>query len=177
MKINVGSKNKVKVDAIREVIQDYEFLAKAEVASLEAPSGVADQPKSLEETVRGAMNRARKAFKGCDYSVGIEAGLMKVPNTKTEYMNATMCAIYDGEKYHLGMASAFEYPKEVTRLVVEEGLDINDAFYRAGLTKDSRVGATEGAIGILTKGRLPRKEYTKQAISMALIHLENSKLY
>jgi inosine/xanthosine triphosphatase len=177
MKINVGSKNEVKVSAVREAIQDYDFLAGAEVVGMEVASEVAEQPKTRDETMKGAMNRARKAFKDCDYSVGIEAGLMKVPNTKTDYMNATVCAIYDGKGYHLGMASAFEYPPEVTKLVFKEGLDINEAFYKVGLTENPKIGSAEGAIGILTKGRITRKGYTKQSITMALIHLENARLY
>jgi non-canonical (house-cleaning) NTP pyrophosphatase len=36
------------------------------------------------------------------------------------------------------------------------------------------LGSAEGIIGVLTKGRLTRKEYVKQAITMALINLENS---
>jgi len=177
MRVNVGSKNKVKVDAVKEAILDYDFLAKAEVNSIDVESEVSEQPKSLDETIQGAMTRARRSFRDCDYSIGIEAGLMKVPHTKTDYMNTTICAIYDGKEYHLGMAAPFEYPREVMRLVIEEGLDINEAFYKAGLTENPRVGAAEGAIGVLTKGRVPRKEYTKQAIAMALIHLENSMLF
>jgi len=50
---------------------------------------------------------------------------------------------------------------------------MNQAFSRAGLTNNPKLGSQEGAVGLLTKGRLTRKEYTKQAIRTALIHLEN----
>ncbi|OGI15235.1 hypothetical protein A3K63_04145, partial [Candidatus Micrarchaeota archaeon RBG_16_49_10] len=149
----------------------------AEVIGIEVDSGVPEQPKSVDEVVRGAMNRAVGAFKDCEYSFGIEDGLMEVHGTKTGYMNICVCAIYDGKNYHIGLSSAFEYPREVTRLVLEEGLDINQAAHKAGLTKKTKVGSAEGVIGILTHGRLPRKEYTKQAVTMALIHLENSRLF
>ncbi|MCB9820728.1 inosine/xanthosine triphosphatase [Candidatus Nomurabacteria bacterium] len=177
MRIKVGSQNDVKVGAVREAIRDYNFLSNAEVSGLEVSSEISEQPKSLDETIRGAMNRARNAFQNCDYSFGLEDGLMKVPNTKTDYMNVCACAIYDGQNYHVGLSSAFEYPYDVTRLVFDEGLDINQAFHRVGLTENPKVGSAEGAIGILTHGRLLRKEYTKQAITMALIHVENSEKY
>ena len=45
-------------------------------------------------------------------------------------------------------------------------------FFKLGITKNPQIGSEEGAIGIVTKGRLDRKEYTKQALRMALIHLE-----
>lgn len=177
MKINVGSQNDVKVSAVREVIRDYDFLLNAEVSGLEVSSEISEQPKSLDETIRGAMNRARNAFQSCDYSFGLEDGLMNVPNTKTDYMNVCACAIYDGQNYHIGLSSAHEYPHDVTKLVFDEGLDINQAFKKTGLTENLKVGSAEGAIGILTHGRLLRKEYTKQAITTALIHVENSKLF
>ena len=174
---NLKFLNNVKVGAVREAIRDYDFLSNAEVFGIDVRSEISEQPKSVDETIRGAMNRARNAFRGCNYSVGLEDGLMQVPNTKTNYMNICACAIYDGQNYHIGLSSAFEYPHEVTKLVFDEGLDINQAFHKVGLTKNLNVGSAEGAIGILTHGRLLRKEYTKQAITMALIHVENSKLF
>lgn len=177
MKINVGSQNNVKVSAVREAIRDYDFLSNTDVSGLDVSSEISEQPKSVDETIRGAINRSRNAFQNCNFSFGLEDGLMRVPNTKTNYMNVCACAIYDGQNYHIGLSSAFEYPHDVTKLVFEEGLDINQAFHRVGLTKNPKVGSSEGAIGILTHGRLLRKEYTKQAITMALIHVENSKKY
>ena len=177
MIINVGSKNQVKVDAIKEVIKNYDFLSEAEVFSLEVPSRVYKQPTSMDETIQGAMNRAKSSFQNCKYSFGIESGLMKVPNTKTGYMNICACAIYDGKDYHLGISSAFEYPTNVTKLVFSEGLEIDEAIYKTGLTKDKRIGRSGGVIGYLTKDRLKRKEYIKQAITTALIHLENPELF
>lgn len=172
MNIIVGSKNNVKVDAVREMIANYPHLKDAEVLSFETVSGVSNQPKSLEETVQGAINRAKSVFTDCDYSFGIESGLMAVPKTKTGYMDVCVCAIYDGKECHLGLSSAWEVPREVTRYMMEDGLDMNDAALKAGLTENANVGAAEGLVGIVTKGRLNRKEYTKEAIRTALIHLE-----
>ncbi len=177
MKINIGSKNKVKIEAVRELIQDYDLFSKAEIIPQSANSEVAEQPKSLTETIAGAKNRAKNAFNDCDYSFGIEDGLMHVPGAKTDYMNITACAIYDGKDYHLGLSPAFEYPPKITKLVLEKGLDINQAFYQTKLSENPQVGSAEGAVGILTKGRLPRKECIKQAVMMALIQIENAGLF
>ena len=177
MRINIGSKNQIKVDAVKEVIKDYDFLSKAEIFPLEVSSEVYKQPRSLRETIEGAMKRARNAFKDCDYSFGIESGLMNVPNTKTGYMDTTVCVIYDGKEFHIGLSSSFEYPTEVTKLVFSDGLDIDEAMHKLNLTENKRIGRSEGVIGFLTKGRLTRKDYTKQAITTALIHLENPELF
>src|SRR3989344_2432928 len=86
MRIIVGTTNSAKVAAVQEILKEYPHLADARVSSVKTESGVADQPKSLGETVDGAINRARAAFQDCDFSVGIESGLMEVPKTKSGYM-------------------------------------------------------------------------------------------
>lgn len=172
MKINVGSKNKVKVAAVKEMVRDYAHLQTSRVVAIETLSGVSNQPKSLKETVQGAMHRAKHAFQNCDYSFGIESGLMAVPHTKTGFMDVCVCAIFDGKEFHLGLSSAWEAPKKVMQHMLTEGLDMNQAALKAGFTKNPQVGSAEGLVGIMTKGRLTRKDYTKEAIRMALIHLE-----
>lgn len=159
MKIIVGSKNPVKVNAVKQCIQNYPFLSNSTVEGIEVDSGVGNQPKSIEDTVKGAKTRAKIAFeKGADLGVGLEAGLMKVPGTKSDYMNAEMCVIYDGHEYHLGMSSAFEYPNSLIKLVKEEGIEISEAAKKCGFISktNERLGNAEGMIGLLTKGRLNR---------------------
>jgi inosine/xanthosine triphosphatase len=173
MKIVIGSKNPAKVDAVREILQDYPHLKDAEVVGIEVASGVPDQPRSIEEITGGATNRAKGAFADCDYSVGIESGVMKIPNTKSGYLEACAAVIYDGENYHLGLSSGFEFPdKEIMRTVIEDNLTVAEAINKAGLTNDPHIGSQIGAIGILTKGRLDRKAYTKEALRTALIHID-----
>lgn len=177
MKIIVASTNPIKVNAVKEILEDYKNFLGASIISVKASSGVSHQPKSLQETVEGARNRAKNAFKDCDYSIGIESGLMQVPHTKSGYMDVTACAIFDGRKFHLGLSSAFEYPKKMTELVLKEGIEIDEAATKADFTKNPDIGNAEGMIGLLTNGRLKRKEYTKQALLTALIHLENPEHY
>lgn len=172
MKIKVGSLNKVKVEAVQELLQDYPHLKDAEIESFEISSGVGDQPKSLEETVQGAMNRAKGVFQDCTYGIGIESGLMQVPYTKSGYMDVCVCAIYDGTEFHLGLSSGWEAPKKVMHHMLHDGLDMNQAAHKAGFTDNPKVGSAEGLVGIMTKGRLTRKAYTKEALRTALIHLE-----
>ncbi|MBI1961164.1 MAG: inosine/xanthosine triphosphatase [Parcubacteria group bacterium] len=177
MKIGVGTKNPAKVDAVKEIIAEYDILKAAEVVPVDVDSGISEQPMTLEETVQGAMNRAKSAHQGCDLGIGLESGLFKMPMSKSEYMDICVCAIFDGERFHLGTSSAFEYPKKLIDLILHEGIDISRAAKKLGLTDHPYVGHAQGMIGILTKGRLTRKEYTRQSLITALIHLENPELY
>lgn len=171
MRVRVGSKNEVKIEAVREALALYEMFDGAEVEGVAASSDVSEQPKSLEETVRGAQNRARSAFEGCDYAVGLESGLVAVPGSKAGYVDMCCCAIFDGSDMHLGFSPAFEPPAGITKLVFEEGHDLSSASKEIGLTTSDEIGKEEGLIGIVTKGAINRKEYTRQAVIMAIAHL------
>ena len=173
MRINIGSKNPAKIEASQEIVLEYDFLKGSEVVQMEVATGVPEQPKTLDETIQGAMHRALGAFKNCKYSVGLESGLFRVPYTKTGHMDICAAAIYDGSEYHIGLSQAFEFPRKVTKLIFEEGLNASEACLRTGLTEHNYIGHGEGIIGLLTKGRVNRKEQAKAALQMALIHLED----
>jgi inosine/xanthosine triphosphatase len=178
MKIIVASTNPQKIKAVSDLIPRYDFLADSSIEGVSVPSGVSDQPKSLEETVQGAVNRAKSAFDDTtDYSFGIESGLIAVPQTKSGIMDVCVCAIFDGKEVHLGLSSAFEPPTKIVDMMRDEGLDMSEACLKAGLTTNPKLGASEGLIGILTRGRMDRLAYTTQAVMTALIHLENAHLF
>lgn len=169
MRIRVGSLNPVKLGAIRTVMRTR--FPDALFDPVAVDSGVSVQPIGLEETLRGATNRARAAFSECDLSVALESGLIPVPVTVSGYMNLTACAIFDGQEMYLGLGPAFELPGEVTRLVVQEGLELDPAVQRVGLTDDVRIGYSQGLIGILSRGRVTREDYSRPAVSMAMVRM------
>jgi len=179
MKVNLGSKNLTKVVAVRDAIKLYPNLfPNAEVVGIDVKVELYGHPKNLKETVEGAIERAKQAFTHCDYSFGLEGGLMEVPFSKTGYMEVGACAIYDGKNIHLGLSPAFEWPKEVTKLILSGKADASQAFKQLGLTHHEKLGTVKGGIiGFLTEGKLTREDFTKYSIIMALVHLERSELY
>lgn len=173
MKIVVGSKNAAKVQAVAEILHDYPHLHEAEVVGVEVDSEISAQPKSLEETVRGARNRARNAFAECDYSVGIESGLVEVPYSKSGYMDVCVAAIFDGTEHHLGLSSAWEFKDpDIFKTIVTGAKEMTDVLVEKGMFADPSARAGGGAIGLATRGRLERKGFTQEAVRSALIHLE-----
>lgn len=173
MKVGIGSKNKTKVDAVAEVLKDYPIFKGAEVLGIDVKIEEFGHPKSLEETVAGAIDRAKQAYVGNEYGFGIESGLMKVPQTKSGYMEVAVCVIYDGKQLHMGLSPAFEWPKKVLEGILNKGLDGSQAMKAAGLTFHEKLGELNGFVGLFTKNRTNRTEYNKSAVVMALMHLEN----
>ncbi len=179
MKINVGSQNKTKIVAVKAAVALYPNLFKnARVEGVAIEIEEFGHPKNIKETVAGAIERAKKAYFNCDYSIGLEGGLIEVPFSKTGFMEVGACAIYDGKDYSFGLSPAFEWPKKVTEMIISGEADASQAFKRLNLTEHEKLGAIEGGIaGFLSKGRLTREEFMKQSIIMALIQLENPGLY
>jgi len=167
--IFVASLNKNKINAVKEVFPT------CHVEGVACRSGVREQPMNLQEIINGAIFRAKSVFNNCEYSAGIEDGIAPVPETVSGYMNFCCCAIYDGKRIFLGLGPAFEYPPQCTKRVVDEGITISQAF--SPLTEKPDIGYEEGIIGWLTGGRMNRKDYTKLAVEMAGVQIENAELY
>jgi inosine/xanthosine triphosphatase len=173
----VASENEVKVSAVREVISQYDTLKKLLVTPCTVKTTVNEQPISLEETVIGAKKRAEHVYRKNSLSIGLESGLMLVPTSDDEYMNVCICAIFDGEKHHIGMSCGSRIPKQVSTLIIEEGLNLNQAMKQCNFTDNPKLGSCIGTIGVFTDGRITRKDYCKQCITTALISIDQSRYF
>jgi len=174
MKINVGSKNPVKIQAVKEAFNLYfdELLVKG----IRVDSGVEAQPKRLEEITKGAINRARRCFNGCDYSVGIESGIFSDGKALTGYTCVSRCVIFDEEGIAgMGLSPGFEYPQFIVKEILEGGTEAAKIFDREFKTRN--LGREGGAISILSNGEYLRKELHKTGTIMALLPIVNKKLY
>jgi inosine/xanthosine triphosphatase len=179
MKINVGSLNQTKIGTVRDATILYPRLfPDPEVLGVKINVDVYGHPKNISETVEGAIKRARDAFRDCDFSFGLEGGLMAVPFTKTGFMEINACAIFDGKNVYLGLSPAFEWPKPVTDLILAGKADARLAFKQLGLTNHNKIGEVKGGIiGPLTNNRITREDFMRYSIIMAMIHLEKPEFY
>lgn len=180
MVIAIGTTNEAKVLAVKEVVQGSDRFSNVKMMEFSVGSDVSEQPISLEETIRGAKNRARNAFNKCDecdLGFGIESGLMEASETASGYVHVSVCAIYDGQNYYTGLSTGFELPPKILELILTKKMDLSRACLHSGISNNKRIGSTEGLIGILTKGKVCRKEYSKQCVATAILQLENADLY
>ena len=141
----------------------------------EISSGIRDQPSNLDEICEGAINRAINSFDGCDFSVGLEAGVYFVKHAESQYLNTCICVIYDGQRIRgIGQSSGFEHPQKV---ISECSLGKEIGLVYEKLSGKIGIAQREGAIGLLSNGKLVRRQYTQEAVRNALLPLFNKELY
>jgi len=173
MNVVVGSKNPVKVKATRNVLE--KIYPSIEVIGRDVDSEVPDQPFGINQTIKGAINRAKNAYSSdFDLSVGIESGLMETRDSITGYIDLQWCAVFDGVKITLGVSAGFEYPPEVIEEVLS-GKEVGDVMDR--VTGVDNLGQKTGAVSYLSKGLLDRTENTEQCVLTAMIPRMNEKIY
>jgi inosine/xanthosine triphosphatase len=173
MKVIVGSLNPVKLNATRNILE--KIYGEIDISSKDVDSGVPDQPFGLDQTIEGAINRAKMAYSNeYDLSVGIESGLMKTPDTLTGYIDLQWCAIFDGKNITLGVSSGFEYPPEVIKEVLC-GVEVGEVMDK--ITGVSNLGTKKGAVSHLSRDMLNRTENTEQCVLTAMIPRMNKEIY
>jgi inosine/xanthosine triphosphatase len=177
MKINVGSHNKVKIQGVINTFRQYkDKFPSVEIKGVDVNIEEFGHPEDMEQTMKGAINRAMQAFKNCDLSIGLESGFVKAPGSRTGNLEIGVAVIYDGKDIYTGLSSAFEWPEDVTKYILEGKGDGSQAFKEMGYTTLEKVGAENGgASGRLTNGRITREDTIVQSLIMALIALENPK--
>ncbi len=176
MKIFVGSDNPVKIKAVQEVFSRY--FEHVEVQGMAVPSSVPPQPMN-KETYEGARNRVmalqRKLSadnKKADFVVGIESGIVKQYG-KWFCTNVT-CIIDEHGRCSYGTSPHFSVPSRILNQIM---LGKELAMIMEEITGDPDSRKKEGLIGLLTKGKIKRKDLTAMSIASALIPFLNEKLY
>jgi inosine/xanthosine triphosphatase len=159
----VGSTNPVKINAVRAVLARAGCPAAVEGRAV--PSSVRDQPVGDDETIRGALARARGALEveGANLGIGIEGGVVEEPWGMRTCAWAAV-ASPDGRE-GVGGSLAMPLPPVVAD-AVRGGLELGHAMDRLTGAHDTKRGA--GAVGILTNGLVDRQQAYEPLVSYAL---------
>ncbi len=172
MKIAVGSLNPVKIAAARSVLS--RLYPEAEVAGVEVEPGVSEMPLTEEEAIAGARQRARLARQTAkaDLGIGFEGGAAFFDG---ELMTAGWAAVFDGERYGVGGGGHLQLPKEVSRMIREEKLELGTAIDR--LIGGENTKQKAGAIGVLTRGLSSRRQAYESILVYALAPFISARWY
>ena len=162
-RVAVGSRNPVKVAAVRAVLA--RIVPAATVEGIAVASGVPDQPWGDDETIRGARTRAEAARLAldADLAVGLEGGVVRDGSAVRSC--AWAVAVDRAGRSGVGGSLVMPLPPRVVALL-EQGAELGHAM--DALTGASNVKHREGAVGILTAGLVDRQRAYETLVTYAL---------
>lgn len=174
MKVAVGSKNPVKINAVKIAFQKVWPEEEWVVEGIEVASGVTKQPMSTRESIKGATNRAKRALRAlqADFGVGLEGGLQKVGK---EWFDAGWMVVIDkvGKK-GLGSTIHAHTPPRLMEHVFE-GRELGEACDIVFGRVNSK--HAEGQFGLMTKNVITRTSGYVDGIVIALARFIHPHLY
>lgn len=173
-KIVVASANPVKMEAVRRGFARMFPNLAIHMRQVEVGSGVADQPMSEAETLRGALNRVKAAqtvLPDADYWASIEGGVHPFGE---RLLGVAWVIVMDAAgKIGQARTAGFIVPQEVATLIYA-GKELGEAddivFGRNNSKQDN------GAVGILTGDVITRTTYYEHAVIIALMPFKNPAL-
>ncbi|MDD3999999.1 MAG: DUF84 family protein [Bacilli bacterium] len=146
-KCYLGSKNKAKIAAVKEVLNDYEVIA------LDVDSGVNKQPLSDSETIQGATFRALALPKG-GIRIGLEAGV-QLHADKLFLVNWGVLLDDKGKFYYAG-GTRIPLPEFIKKRILNDDLELAEVMDEY-LNEDD-IRSRDGAIGYFTASLVNRKD-------------------
>lgn len=165
MKAYISSESSVKHGAVNDAFTrlgiDIETIA------VPTASGVNEQPKSLDETYEGALNRHEQLVLKVgevtgSYLVTIESGIF-TPRAEHNYFGTTTLVVdKDGER-HVGIDVDIEFPKHMTDRVPSEYKDLGE------LVKTEYGASASDPFPYFTNGKLTRQDVVANALYNVLV--------
>ena len=181
----VASKNPVKIEAAREGFSRMFPTVTFDVRATSVPSGVPDQPFTDEETLRGALNRARNARDAephADFWIGLAGGVAGGTRPEDDGPIQSFAWIVvvgkdkdgdAGERVGKARTATYYLPEETAKLL-RDGMELGHADDLVHGRTNSKQHS--GSVGILTDDVLTRQSFYTQAVILALVPFKNVHL-
>lgn len=166
VKVYISSKSPVKHAAAEGAFA--RIGVDIEIVAVPTPSGVSEQPSSLDETYEGALNRHEQLVKevGNDakgnYLITMESGIFK-PRPEHNYFGSTTLVVEkDGER-RVGIDVDIEFPRHFTDKVPSEYADLGE------LVKAEFGAETKDPYPYFTNGKVTRGSLMENALYNVLV--------
>lgn len=171
--IVVGSQNPVKINAAKNAFATIYPECDICCQGVHAPSLVADQPMTKEETLIGAINRVEycKKYTQADFYISIEGGV-----DCFEYGIATFAYVVIANEINqsIGRSANLPLPKVVYKSL-QQGEELGHVMDR--LFNTNNIKQKGGALALLTNNNVTREENYIQALLLALAPFINQNLF
>lgn len=144
------------------------------VEGVDVASGVAAQPMSDEESLRGARRRAWNALTvlRADFGVGLEGGLQE---TAGQWLDCGWVAVVDRHgRYGIGATLKMAVPPQMMTLI-QDGLELGEVIDRVFGTRNAKQG--QGHFGLMTNNAVTRTEAYTHGVISALARFLHPELF
>lgn len=168
MKIIIWTQNKAKTKAILDASKKcVYFKDPVEIIWVSAESWVSDQPRSIDETILWAQNRAHNLkdnWNTGDYYIWIEWGIHKILDKV--YLFWVIYILNNHEESHLGMSSFIEVPAQIAQRVYENNEELWPV--QAELCWDADINHKWGSFGLWSDDTITRSRAFEDAFYCAI---------
>lgn len=176
MKVLVGSKNPVKIEATKEAFSKY--FDNVEVSSFEMESKVSHTPMK-DKVMKGARNRAlalkeinKEKGLNADFLIGMEGGVTEL-HSQWFLCNSIFIINREGESTS-GTFPLFQLPDYIVD-EVRKGVELGDLMDQ--LKGEANVKKKGGATGFFTQNKINRKEFYVIGLISTLVPFINEELF
>lgn len=161
MKVAIGTLNRAKTNAVRNVINTY--FDEVEFLEVDVPSNVSEQPFSDEETRQGAINRAVNTLQltGADLNFGLEGGVRELDGIMY-CCNWGAVALKNGQVISVAGAQ-FMLPDEIAK-EMKAGKELGPLMDE--YTKEKDIRQHKGAVGVFTANLVDRVEMFEHIVKL-----------
>jgi len=128
IQVAVGSTKQQKCQAVERIFSSISQGASPILVSINAHSGINEQPVGLDETLKGACNRltaARKAHPNSEFAVGIENGIVKtVHEAQVHWIDFAWVAIdHISGRRAIASSTGVEFPLDLVQEAERRGFN------------------------------------------------------
>ncbi|MGG1663410.1 DUF84 family protein [Brevibacillus sp. NRS-1366] len=153
-------------DAKRSAVQ---MATGVDPLCLSVPSGISDQPMSEDETITGAINRAKtvlEALPEAQIGLGLEGGLMYDEHFTRQWYLISVCAAWNGQQLFFGKGLSFPIPNLAVQRIQQEKIELSTIIDEWSQTTHSNHRG--GAYALLTDDRVRRADVFRDAVIAAI---------
>lgn len=164
----------MKIEAVKEAFEAVWPDKTWEVEGVEVKSGVANQPMSDWESIKGARNRAKKALKllKADFGVGLEGGLQQIGRY---WFDCGWEVVVDKKgREGVGSSIKMEAPNKVMKMI-REGKELGEIIDL--IFKRENAKQAEGYFGLMTNKVITRKDGYREGVISALARFLQAQIF
>lgn len=175
MKVAIGSTNPAKIEAVEDAFKKVWPKKKFKFIPISVQSGVSRQPRSDEECIRGARNRAKKAIDKtkADLGVGLEGGIHKIGR---KWFDSGWIVVIDKKgTTGIGCSIKMETPPKMMKTMDQKQFElgeVDDFFFKIKNSKQK-----QGHFGLMTNNAIKRSHAYSHAVISALTRFIHPELF